>query len=798
MKENPEYLQVTLDSSGKVIEGVQNNGMKYLGAGMNIDGNEYYVVENPEWIRAVIDSDNKILCGIKYDGKFYADLDGVDEQVKELIQPLMDDVEELVDRFDEIFKLVDNPEFMSVELDSEDKVLGGRKIDGTKFENVGLDIEGTILKSINDPEGRKEIKTDSDEKIISYRKEDGTLVENAGIETNYLELTEQGMTDFQQALKDAGFIPGSEKTAKDYHVPEYGTFDIVSETFYLTADNRYSDKNGVYLIQDWADTNENAMRDKDTGQIHESGQPVSLSSYYIKSTLINNGDGTYSKYNDGVEGHDVQLVFYAANKVTKVGNLYYVTSTLVDGQVVPESIEVTQIIDTPQYMAWPVEKSSEHHCLANINFGYYFTKNNVPIGVKYQGQSTIYRRKRNFRITFYKKNDYKKKDKIKVGELVRLSGYNLKANWSDATRIKEFILYRIILGVWLNRPQNNRFPWDNEFGYYTGATGFINGFPCQLNFGGNFFGLDIFSLKKDEKNYMLDGDDDHSGIFVCGNRRDGTCWKHSYANNWDDEMIDEMSQETNTALYNFLRFISEQFEGSDGNTYRWHELTYFVDDYVRYDFSIVGNKDGKIYLYPEYGGNEIKKIYVTSTLVDGLPTENSISCEFVGLNKSEISERMDVQGFIDYFICMQSFAMWDSICRNMILHTRSDKKKFYPFFYDLDLSMKVNYAYNRSVFDMEYDIINGQRITYDMTLWENIVDIYWDEIVNRYAELRNSVLSIDYIKSTYHKGTDVIPNSDYIKENTKWGNSGNKSSGDALINEIEKRLNWLDENYFIV
>ena len=155
---------------------------------------------------------------------------------------------------------------------------------------------------------------------------------------------------------------------------------------------------------------------------------------------------------------------------------------------------------------------------------------------------------------------------------------------------------------------------------------------------------------------------------------------------------------------------------------------------------------------------------------------------------------MDVQGFIDYFICMQAFLMWDSICRNMILHTRADKKKFYPYFYDLDLSM--NHNYNADIFDIAYDTINGQRRTNDMTLWENIKELYWDEIVNRYAELREGVLSNSRIKSLYHKATDAIPDDDFIKENAKWGNSGNRTTGDSLINKIIQRLNWLDVNYF--
>jgi hypothetical protein len=58
---------------------------------------------------------------------------------------------------------------------------------------------------------------------------DGTLVENVGVETNHLELTEQGMSDFQEALKASGFNPGgtgdwSDNISNDgenpLHIPE--------------------------------------------------------------------------------------------------------------------------------------------------------------------------------------------------------------------------------------------------------------------------------------------------------------------------------------------------------------------------------------------------------------------------------------------------------------------------------------------------------------------------------------------------------------------------------------------------
>lgn len=113
-----------------------------------------------------------------------------------------------------------SPEWLSVETDAEGKILSGTRVDGSHYSyNIESETIDEINKKIDekafenfenieDIEGRIEITKDPDDRIVSYRKPDGTLVENAGIETSHLELTEQGMSDFQQALKDAGFNPG--------------------------------------------------------------------------------------------------------------------------------------------------------------------------------------------------------------------------------------------------------------------------------------------------------------------------------------------------------------------------------------------------------------------------------------------------------------------------------------------------------------------------------------------------------------------------------------------------------------
>ena len=84
---------------------------------------------------------------------------------------------------------------------------------------------GGAFKFQEDPEERSEITTDSEGKIISYRDSDGKKHEEVGfvspkITTDSLNLSESGMTEFQQALKDSGFQPGGGGDWSDREVIE--------------------------------------------------------------------------------------------------------------------------------------------------------------------------------------------------------------------------------------------------------------------------------------------------------------------------------------------------------------------------------------------------------------------------------------------------------------------------------------------------------------------------------------------------------------------------------------------------
>ena len=162
------------------------------------------------------------------------------EQIQQLVQDFLDELGEGAVALLEHFEERDCPEYLAVELDEEEKVVSFTAMDGSHYaynlKSETIDALAQALsdladevhnipqlenfENIEDSEGRLQIGKDAEDKIFNYRKPDGTLVENVGIETNHLELTGQGMTDFQKALKDAGFAGDDWSDRENIELPE--------------------------------------------------------------------------------------------------------------------------------------------------------------------------------------------------------------------------------------------------------------------------------------------------------------------------------------------------------------------------------------------------------------------------------------------------------------------------------------------------------------------------------------------------------------------------------------------------
>ena len=646
--ENEEFIKAIVDSDDKVLFGFYRaTGEPYYPL------NEmYHVIQNEEYFAAWVTTDDKVVLGIRRDGEIIGEIHAVNA-LKQVIAQLQADLESLQEKVGtidknlkellDVFSLQENPEYLAVEKDADGRVLSSTNPDGSHyFYKVKSETIPTEFGNIEDIEGRTEITTDANGKVLGYRNSEGERYEHkmkvGNLNVDNLDLGSNAQKDVLDFINSQPKVVNVRK----WHLPSYGTVNIKQETFFLTANDGYSDKAGIYPIVINEDTQENAKKG------------LTVLQFFVKATLKDEGNGVYSKLDNSVG-----LDFYVPSKVTYVDKIPYVTSSLTKNEldetysVNETSVKVTKITDTPTIGAWSVDKKTEHQCVVDIDFGHYL-KGTCYIGVKYQGSSTLYNRKRNFRFTFYKDSGFSKKDKIKIGEMVRTSGFNLKANYTDQSRVKEFIMNRILMDIWEHRENYHNYPWDSENEPYSGATGMIKGFPIRVNIGGKFYGLDIFGLKKDEKNYLLDGDT--SGMIVSGTRgnvNDPNNWTAAKPEDWEDEMNDELTESNKQALTDFFSFINSE-----------------------------------------------------------------------NFTKENVPQRMSVIDWIDYFINLQVFLMRDNTCRNMMLYTGSDKKIFYPFFYDLDLSWNFN-SINSNL-----DIMTNSYAA-DMSLWENFRTLYKDEITNR-------------------------------------------------------------------
>ena len=164
-------------------------------------------VDNSEWAEVITDNENKILYGVKTDGKFYFG-DGCPPQVQlyitnilgtysatdyanvmtflgnlingETLSTLLNSKvnvvpgKSLVDaNYASSQEVIDNEYYLVVETDNEYKILGGRKLDGTAFENMPFENPLSHTYYIDDNIWL-EVTIDNEGRILEGIKKDGT------------------------------------------------------------------------------------------------------------------------------------------------------------------------------------------------------------------------------------------------------------------------------------------------------------------------------------------------------------------------------------------------------------------------------------------------------------------------------------------------------------------------------------------------------------------------------------------------------------------------------------------------
>lgn len=205
--ENPEFAYVKTDKEGRILWAIKTDGSVYYGAGV------------PPQVVNYIREKIKELSLDEYEDivTFLGNLIEGDKTLQELLNEKVDKVvgKGLIDsEFSNNVSYEENPEFATAEVDSEKKLLGGRKLNGIRFEKIGFEtplllIGGNQFHTYNDTENRETLIVDKDNKVVSFRDKNGVLHENAGIKTTLLNasnliLSEEGVKNLIDLLHSKG------------------------------------------------------------------------------------------------------------------------------------------------------------------------------------------------------------------------------------------------------------------------------------------------------------------------------------------------------------------------------------------------------------------------------------------------------------------------------------------------------------------------------------------------------------------------------------------------------------------
>lgn len=655
---------------------------------INLDvADSFFYISNDEYIIAVVDAERRILAGIKYDA-----------------QPYFPN--------HEMYSVITNEEWLYAIIDAEEKVLGGfRAIDGHMIVG-GVDISTFIANAIIDVADIKKriahlstiendeylsIETDAEGKVIGYIAPDGShylyKVKSETIPTEFEHIEDpEGRTEITADAEGKVLsVRGSTGVLQEY---------VGIKTPFINAETINGQK-----PENWRSTKASLIpREYDLPKYGHVNMNKELS--YI---------------------HD--SVNYAPKDIAEIGNKYYVKDSLVDGAVVETSKEVSIIENDINLSSWAVDKTTKHYLKVDIDFGTYL-KGTFFIEAKYQGNSTLFYDKKNFRYTFYEDILFTKKKSIKIGELISAKKFNLKAYWRDKSLLREHACYRIVQAIRETRPYTEQYPWNKEYNINTCATGITNGFPIRIDVGKSFQGVYWFGLAKDINNFML-SDKKYNGVLIQGDGgySDKTFWQVLNATEWSDLLGDidnNIGENSLPAVEAFYRFLNTDFD------------------------------------------------------------------------KETASEYLNINNWIDCIIILQFFGAIDMLGSNMILYAGADKKVFSPMYYDMDWTWGFRCKSDVSTFD-------SQNFA-DKSIWIKIQKVFWEEICNRYNELRKIVINDTFIDSLLNKLSRQIPYSDYEKEMETWqdvpfqGNEkdeGRYGTINDMVTWKKERIEFMDKYFKI-
>lgn len=425
----------------------------------NVQDTPFRVVENEEFIMAVVDSEDKVLFGIyRATGKPYYPLN-------------------------EMYHVIQNEEYFAAWLDTDDKVV------------LGLRRDGEIIGEIHAVNALKQVISHLQSDLASLQEKVGT------IDTNLKELLDifslQENPEYMAVEKDADGKVLSATYNDGSHYIHNAKSETIPEEF-----SHIEDQEGRTEITTDADGKVISYRDAN-GKKHEYDMEITnldVSNLNLQGNSVNNIQDALKANGFDIKGKTDWSDWYDKHD-----------------SALELSIPTKAVINITGVNQMPSKKLVNDK--AYIEFfdfaGNYFK---IKAYLNAQGSSTMHDPMKSCAIDLFSDDWGGNEFEIKFGDWVAQDGFHLKAFYKDSLKSIQPICYEIgeQITSFLN-VRSNRFHISSD-NVLIGGTGDMEDdvsqakcmpsqFPCEVYLNGDYYGLFIWSLKKNRKNYSMNKKD---------------------------------------------------------------------------------------------------------------------------------------------------------------------------------------------------------------------------------------------------------------------------------------------------
>lgn len=267
--------------------------------------------------------------------------------------------------------------------------------------------------------------------------------------------------------------------------------------------------------------------------------------------------------------------------------------------------------------------------------------------------------------------------------------------------------------------------------------GAVDGFPMAVYLNDEYIGLYTLTLHKDDDLFDLDEGQNDAMVIINHSNKPESLFKEKSL--FDDESDWEL-----------------EFCGTEDKTWAKNQLNDFIDFIMTADDETFNN------------------------------------------NK-KLKKYMNIDSGVDYLLAMYSLGLTNSYAKNLVMVSYGEDPWIMSMF-DMEDAFGL-YTDGTGTYDADYMLPSKNDGAWSSNtgslLWDRLLNGYEDRFISRYAQLRESILSIDNITSKICRYIDAIPNAYYLEDSKLYPNMPQIDAKTQVKNYLEERFALLDKIFYL-